>query len=70
MRMRNIGFLFAFLFISASVFAQGVQTGTIRGTVKDQQDLAVPGVTVTVILAGASGRPQRDLRRAGWLCLS
>jgi hypothetical protein len=27
--------------------AQGVQTGTIRGTVRDQQGLAVPGVTVT-----------------------
>src|SRR5580704_3543485 len=48
MRMRRIGFLFAFLLMSAGVFAQGVQTGTIRGTVKDQQDLAVPGVTVTV----------------------
>jgi hypothetical protein len=48
MRMRSIGFLFAFLVMSAGVFAQGVQTGTIRGTVKDQQDLAVPGVTVTV----------------------
>jgi outer membrane receptor protein involved in Fe transport len=48
MRMRNIGFLFAFLLMSAGLFAQGVQTGTIRGTVKDQQDLAVPGVTVTV----------------------
>jgi hypothetical protein len=27
--------------------AQGVQTGTIRGVVKDAQELAVPGVTVT-----------------------
>jgi len=28
-------------------FAQGVQTGTIRGTVRDQDGLAVPGVTVS-----------------------
>ena len=28
--------------------AQGVQTGSIRGTVTDQQNLAVPGVTVTI----------------------
>jgi hypothetical protein len=28
-------------------YAQGVQTGTIRGMVRDSQDLAVPGVTVT-----------------------
>jgi len=34
--------------LAAGSFAQGVQTGTIRGVVKDQQDLAVPGVTVTV----------------------
>ena len=32
---------------TADGLAQGVQTGTIRGTVRDQQDLAVPGVTVT-----------------------
>jgi hypothetical protein len=28
--------------------AQGVQTGTIRGVVRDDQGLAIPGVTVTV----------------------
>lgn len=32
----------------ADVSAQGVQTGTLRGLVTDQQDLAVPGVSVTV----------------------
>ena len=32
---------------SAVGFAQGVQTGTIRGTVKDQQGLALPGATIT-----------------------
>ena len=33
--------------VATVTYAQGVQTGTIRGTVKDQQNLAVPGVTVT-----------------------
>ena len=28
--------------------AQGVQTGSVRGTVTDQQNLPVPGVTVTI----------------------
>src|ERR1700730_8135330 len=55
MRMRNIGFLFAFLLMSAGLFAQGLQTGTIRGLVKDQQDLAVPGVTVTVTSPALQG---------------
>jgi carboxypeptidase family protein/TonB-dependent receptor-like protein len=38
-----------------SLFAQGVQTGTIRGLVKDQQDLAVPGVTVTATSPALQG---------------
>src|SRR6266850_7483637 len=33
--------------VATMTYAQGVQTGTIRGMVKDQQNLAVPGVTVT-----------------------
>jgi hypothetical protein len=33
---------------AADGFAQGVQTGSIRGTVTDQQNLPVPGVTITV----------------------
>ena len=37
-------------------FAQGVQTGTMRGTVKDQQGLAVPGVTVTVTSSALQGQ--------------
>src|SRR2546428_8854934 len=40
---------------AGSLFAQGVQTGTIRGLVKDQQDLAVPGVTVTVTSPALQG---------------
>jgi hypothetical protein len=38
-------------------FAQGVQTGAIRGTVRDQQNLAVPGVTVTAT-SSALQRPR------------
>jgi hypothetical protein len=34
--------------LAVPLFAQGVQTGTVRGTVRDEQGLAVPGVTVTV----------------------
>jgi outer membrane receptor protein involved in Fe transport len=33
---------------ASTLLAQGVQTGTIRGTVHDEQGLAVPGVTVAV----------------------
>jgi hypothetical protein len=39
----------------ANSAAQGVQTGTIRGTVKDPQDLPVPGVTVTVTSPALQG---------------
>src|SRR5688500_1550618 len=35
--------------------AQGVQTGTIRGTVQDQQGLPVPGVTVTATSSSLQG---------------
>src|ERR1700730_17197525 len=40
---------------AAGASAQGVQTGTIRGLVKDQQDLPVPGVTVTATSASLQG---------------
>src|SRR5689334_5392929 len=49
--MKPLVTFFLALMLSASslpVAAQGVQTGTIRGTVHDDQGLAVPGVTVTV----------------------
>src|SRR5689334_5686977 len=46
--VRTFG-LAALLCAWASVLAaQGVQTGTIRGIVHDEQGLAVPGVTVSV----------------------
>ena len=40
---------------AGSAFAQGVQTGTIRGMVTDQQDLAVPGVSVTATSPALQG---------------
>ena len=40
---------------AATSFAQGVQTGTIRGVVKDQQGLPTPGVTVTVTSPALQG---------------
>src|ERR1700730_4078656 len=40
---------------TAGASAQGVQTGTIRGIVKDQQDLPVPGVTVTATSGSLPG---------------
>src|SRR6184192_767775 len=39
----------------ATAFAQGVQTGTIRGAVRDEQGLAVPGVTVTATSPALQG---------------
>src|SRR5216684_2759791 len=39
----------------ATGFAQGIQTGTIRGVVKDSQNLPVPGVTVTVTSSALQG---------------
>src|SRR6186997_2110176 len=52
---RFIGILALVLASSATGFAQGVQTGTIRGTVKDQQGLALPGATITATSAALQG---------------
>ena len=41
--------------IAADVFAQGVQTGTVRGVITDQQNLPVPGVTVTATSPALQG---------------
>ena len=41
--------------VATAAYAQGVQTGTIRGMVKDSQDLAVPGVTVTATSPALQG---------------
>src|SRR5687767_15869648 len=43
------------LCVAVPCAAQGVQTGTIRGIVRDQQDLAVPGVTVTATSPALQG---------------
>ena len=63
--MRRLGFFFVFVLLSAGALAQGVQTGTIRGTVKDQQDLAVPGVTVTVTSPSLQGSRTTTTDAAG-----
>jgi hypothetical protein len=42
--------------LAASAFAQGVQTGVLRGVVHDEQGLAMPGVTVTVTSPSVQGR--------------
>jgi hypothetical protein len=60
MRIQPIALTTAVLVFGLSMdgFGQGVQTGSIRGTVTDQQELAVPGVIVTA----RSTALQRSLR--------
>jgi hypothetical protein len=41
--------------VAAPLLAQGVQTGTIRGVVKDQQNLTVPGTTITATSPALQG---------------
>ena len=52
---RLLGILTLVLSCSASSFAQGVQTGTLRGTVKDQQGLPLPGATITATSPALQG---------------
>jgi len=53
---RIIVFVLAlFCAVSTPALAQGVQTGIIRGVVKDQQGLAVPGATVTATSPALQG---------------
>ena len=47
--------LMAVLSIAGPASAQGVQTGTLSGTVKDAGDLVLPGVTVTVTSPALQG---------------
>src|SRR5262249_38465917 len=55
-QMKTLLGIFALLLTcSATSFAQGVQTGTIRGTVKDQQGLTLPGATVTATSPALQG---------------
>src|SRR5262245_2146303 len=54
--MKTLLGVFALLLTcSATTAAQGVQTGTIRGTVKDQQGLALPGATITATSPALQG---------------
>ncbi len=52
---RLFGTMALLVAFSAGSFAQGVQTGTIRGTVKDQQGLALPGTTITATSPALQG---------------
>ena len=60
---RSTGLLAVWLFISFTgafsghIFAQGVQTGTIRGAVVDEHGLPVPGVAVTIYSSALQGQP-------------
>jgi outer membrane receptor for ferrienterochelin and colicin len=49
MRKLLIALVLLTSFQATAALAQGVQTGTIRGAVQDQQGLPVPGVTVTAV---------------------
>ena len=60
--VRVFALAWVFCGVAALLGAQGVQTGTIRGVVKDQQDLAVPGVTVTATSPALQG-PRIDRHR-------
>ncbi len=47
--MRRVALVPAvWLMLAGAGFGQGVQTGTVHGTVTDQQNLAIPAVSVTV----------------------
>ncbi|HEY2434922.1 MAG TPA: TonB-dependent receptor [Vicinamibacterales bacterium] len=52
---RLYGIVALLVLCSAPSFAQGTQTGTIRGTVKDQQGLALPGATITATSPALQG---------------
>jgi outer membrane receptor protein involved in Fe transport len=52
---RLLGVFALALACAASSSAQGVQTGTIRGTVKDQQGLPLPGATITATSPALQG---------------
>ncbi len=53
--VRTFGLALLFCSMAAMLGAQGVQTGTVRGVVQDEQGLAVPGVTVTVTSPSLQG---------------
>jgi hypothetical protein len=53
--LRTFALATLFCSVAAMLGAQGVQTGTVRGIVQDEQGLAVPGVTVTVTSPSLQG---------------
>src|SRR5262245_54642762 len=55
LRSASLAFVGMLLVHATICSAQGIQTGTVRGSVRDQQDLPVPGVTVTVTSPSLQG---------------
>src|SRR5947199_3373070 len=45
-RLRTVIWMFLFFICSVTVFGQDTTSGTIQGTVSDEQGAAVPGATV------------------------
>jgi len=52
---RIVVLLLAMLLMAAVVFAQGVQTGSLRGVVRDAQHLPLPGATLTAVSPSLQG---------------
>ena len=67
--VRTFGLALLFCSMAAMLGAQGVQTGTVRGVVQDEQGLAVPGVTVTVTSPALQGPALRTSDAYGRLRL-
>ena len=57
---RSLVVLLALAFISASAFAQGVQTATLTGTVMGPDGAPMPGVTVTAMSPNQIGERQTE----------
>ena len=51
-----VAFVLCLISIPVDLVGQGVQTGNIRGSVVDQQNLALPGVTVTITSPALQGQ--------------
>jgi hypothetical protein len=62
--------LLIFVGSAVTATAQGVQTGTIRGRVEDQQGLGIPGVTVTVTSPALQGSRSTTTDAEGNFALS
>lgn len=56
LKKHSIALVFPLLFlVVCAAFGQGLQTGMLTGTATDRQDLALPGVTVTISSSALQG---------------